>query len=228
MVKNHLKRVASPNTWNILRKEHVFITKPSPGAHSYMQATSLNTLLKEILGKANTTKEVKRILKEQEALVNGKRRYNEKYNVGFMDVVTFAKIGEHYRLSLDHKGKITAIVADHADTKLVRIVGKIIVTGGKTQLQTNDGRTIIVTKGDYTIGDSLLIGLPSQEIKEHFLLKEGSAVMVYKGKFAGTEGTIEKIDNDSVVIKTKNASIHTKKSYAFVTGEKKPSIKCSP
>lgn len=230
MVKNHLKRIATPKTWSFLRKKHMFITKPAPGAHAKTHATSVNSALKELMEKATTTKEVKRMLKEREVLVDGKRRHDEKHNIGFMDVISFPQEKETYRMVFTTKGKLAAIKTpeNEASLKVSKITGKGTLKGGKTQLRLNDGRSLLVEKDSYAVGDSLLLELPKQTIKEHLPLKDGATVLVYKGKYAGTQGTVESIEGRSVFIKTKDANIHTRKAYTFVVGEKKPVITCSP
>ena len=70
-----------------------------------------------------------------------------------------------------------------------------------------------------SLGDPQLLHLP---------LKEGASVLIYKGKYTGQEGTVEGFDETGVVVKTPHGSIHTRKAYAFVTGEKKPAITCAP
>ena len=47
MVKNHLKRLNMPKSWQIKRKIIRWVTRPSPGAHNLDFGISLNTLLKE-------------------------------------------------------------------------------------------------------------------------------------------------------------------------------------
>lgn len=229
MVKNHLKRIAAPKTWSFLRKKHMFITRPATGAHELTQATSINSVVKELLEKANTTKEVKRILKEQEVLIDGKRKHDEKYNVGFMDVITFTKEKESYRLTFTEKGKIASmpVKGKEAEQKISKIIGKQTIKSGKTQVQLNDGRNVLIDKDAYAVGDSLLLELPSQKVVQHLPLQAGAAVMIYKGKYCGTVGEVESIEGRSVFIKTATGSVHTPKSYAFVVGEKKPIIKCS-
>ncbi|MFP4523754.1 MAG: 30S ribosomal protein S4e [Candidatus Woesearchaeota archaeon] len=229
MVKQHLKRIATPKTWNILRKSHTFITRPDAGAHAYTHATSLNTALKELIGLTRTTKETKRALHEKEVLVDGKRRHDERFNVGFMDVISIPSTKQHYRLGFTEKGKLTAfdIPEKEAGLKLTRVVGKQHVKGGKIQVQCNDGRNLKLDKADYTVGDSLLITVPGQEVKQHLPLKEGASVTVYKGKHTGAHGVIKKLEGDSVEIETPEGQVNTSRAYAYVTGEKKPAIKCS-
>ena len=232
MVKNHLKRLATPRTWGVRRKTTVFITKPQPGAHSKEFGLSLNTLFKEELRIAGTTKEVKKILHDEQVLIDGKRRTTEKYNTGFMDVISLPKTKEHYRISFSKKGKLTAfkITEEEAKKKLVRITGKKTIKGNKTQLQMGDGRTIITDNNNYKVNDVLLIEIPSQKIIKHLPFKEGSSVIIIKGQHSGETGTLEAInkEEDLVRIKTPEKEIHTKSSYILITGDKKPVISVVP
>lgn len=232
MVKNHLKRIATPKTWSILRKVNTYITRPNPGAHNYTHATSLNTLVKEFLGLANTTKEVKRMLHDDVILVDAKRRHDERFNVGFMDVVSFPKIKKHFRVTLSEKGKLATVEVDEKEStkKVIRISGKKIVKAGKYQLELIDGKTILMDKNNYAVGDSLLIELPSQKIVEHLPLAKGASIIVYEGKYAGTVGVVEEVEENEVLVKSneKDKTFNTKKAYAYVTGNKKEIIKCSP
>ncbi len=229
MVKNHLKRVATPKTWSILRKVNTYITRPNPGAHNYAHATSLNTLVKEFLGLANTTKEVKRMLHDDVVMVDAKKRHDERFNVGFMDVVSFPKIKKHYRVTLSAKGKLATIEIDEkeATKKVSKIIGKKIVKGGKYQIELLDGKSTLLDKNNYAVGDSLLVELPSQKIIEHIALAKGASIIVYEGKYAGTVGVVEAVEGNVVLVKAKDKTFNTKKAYAYVTGNKKEIIKCS-
>lgn len=229
MVKNHLKRIATPRTWDILRKNQVFVTRPNPGAHAFLFGTSLNTLLKEYLGEATTRKEVKKILHDKACLVDGKVRHDERFNVGFLDVVSFPKTKKHYRVILSEKGKIATVEIKEAESKhkVVKIKNKHQLKGGKTQLSTSDGRVIVIDKDNYKVGDSLLIELPSQAIKEHLVLAEGAAAVAMKGKHAGEHGVISKIEGDVATINAKKGDFVTRTSNVFITGNKKASITCS-
>lgn len=226
MVKNHLKRIATPKTWNILRKSQIFITRPNAGAHSLLLGTSLNTFIKEVVGEAKTKKEVKKILHDKKILVDGKIRHDERYNVGFMDVISLDK--KYYRVVLDAKGKIAGveIKGTEAKTKLSRIKNKVQIRGGKTLLTTSDGRSISIDKDSYKTGDSILISLPDQKIEGHFALAPGSHALILRGKHAGLMGNIEKIEEGKVLIKTKEGEILTKIDYAFVVGDKKAVVTC--
>jgi small subunit ribosomal protein S4e len=225
MTKNHLKRLNTPKTWRIMRKKQKFITRPNPGAHRKDLGMSINTILKTILKKTRTTKETKHILHNRQIMVDGKIRHDQKYQAGFMDVVTVGK--EHYRITIDDRNNITAIPIDkkEAELKLTKIKDKKIVGKNKIQLTTRDGRSIITNKGDYKTGDSLLITVPKQEIKEHLKLEKDALVYLYKGRHIGILGTIEKIAGTTIVVKAEKKTLETKKAYALVVGKTKPVIK---
>ena len=74
MVKNHLKTITAPKSWPINRKESVFVTRAKPGAHKMELSLPLGLCLRNILNKAQTRKEAKNILNNQELFVNNKRR----------------------------------------------------------------------------------------------------------------------------------------------------------
>src|SRR3989338_5668879 len=108
MAKQHLKRIAAPNTWKIKRKSHIWISRPNAGAHSLRQSVSLNTAMKEIIKCAKTSSEVKIILNTKTVLVDGKRRKEPKFPVGLMDVLSLPDIKQSYRMLISKKGTIYA------------------------------------------------------------------------------------------------------------------------
>jgi len=227
MVKNHLKSITMPKTWQMERKKTVFVTRPNPGAHSMMYSMSLNMVMKELIKCAKTTKEVKAILHDKEILVDGKKRTDEKYSVGFMDVLSIPETKQQFRIIINKKGKIKAmeIPKEEADIKLSRIKGKTVLGKGKIQLNFFDGRNIIVDKNDYNVGDSLLLSLPKQEIKDHIKLSVGVYVLMIGGKQIGRFGKVEEIKGDIIMVKIGDTPFETLKKYAFVIGKTKPLIK---
>ncbi len=119
MTKNHLKKIATPRTWNINRKENTFVTKAKPGPHDKSLSCALSVFIKDIVGLAATTKNAKYILNEKTVLVNGKRRKDYRFPVGFMDVIYFKEIDKHYRIILNRKGKLDAIEAKKKDSHVL-------------------------------------------------------------------------------------------------------------
>ena len=236
MVKNHLKRIAAPQTWRIARKKSTFITRPKPGAHSRAHSISLSILMRELTKVTKSSKEVKYVIHKKEVLVDGTKRHDPKLPVGIMDVVEFPQLAETFRVSLDEKGKLNAIpISDkEKNLKVCMIVNKQWIKlkglknkGTKLQIQLNDGRNILLDddKAGYKTGDSLLLEVPSQKIKECLKFEKGAIVFLLGGKHAGSLGLIEEIFDKNIIFQTQsNEKYETSKKYAFIVGKKDPKI----
>ncbi len=227
MVKNHLKKIASPKSWHIERKESVFITRPKPGAHPMKHSTSLSMVLRELIKFAKSAKDAKRIIKTKDVFVDKKKRSDPRCPTGIMDIIEFPQIEEHYRILLDPKGRLVAVKANakEANTKLSRIESKTKIKEGKTQLNMLDGRNIIVDKDTYKTGDTLQISLPDQKITDHLKLEEGNTVLLIGGKHAGAVAKIEDVMNNELIIKAaKNQKFKAQKKHTFVVGKDKPAL----
>lgn len=226
MVKRHLKRLAIPNSWNIKKKGLKFTTRPDPGAHSLQLGMPINVIIRDMLKYCKTNSEAKKILNNGEVLIDGKVRKEFRFIAGFMDSISIPKLKENYRILLNKKGKLYLLpISDQeAKVKVCKIIGKTLVKG-KAQLNLFDSRNILVDKDDYKVGDSLLIGLPEQEIKEHLKLEKGAAIFILKGKKVGIIGNVEDIIGRKVICKHNNILSEIPFDYAFVVGKNKGAIK---
>ncbi|MBU2561297.1 MAG: 30S ribosomal protein S4e [Nanoarchaeota archaeon] len=227
MVKNHMKRIAAPRTWRINRKESKYITRPKPGPHKLQHGMPLSVVIRELIKFAKTAKDAKQILKTKDVFVDKRKRDDERYPVGLMDIIEFPQLEDYYRMLLDGKGKIAAIkaTAKEANTKLSRIESKTKVKGGKTQLNLFDGRNITVDKDDYKVGDTVQLSLPEQKILDHLKLEKGALLMLIGGKHSGTIAKIEDISKNVITLRSsKNQKFETLKRHAFVVGKDKPAL----
>lgn len=227
MVKNHLKRLAVPKSWPIKRKGATFIVKPNPGAHPSKLGMPLGIFIRDILGYAKTMREIKKILQKMNILVDGVIRREHRFIVGLMDVIGIPELKKYYRVILDKKGKISLIEIEKEDgsIKPCRIIGKSKVKG-KTQLNLFDGRNILSDKDDYKVNDTVIISLPSQEIKKHIKFDKNILVFLVGGKHVGEIGLVEDILADKIRYKSKKGDVfETLKGYAFAIGKEKPEIK---
>jgi len=226
-IKKHLSRLAMPNSWKTKRKGKKWITRPLPGQHSLELGIPLNLLIRDILSYTKTTKETRYILNNQKVLVDQKRRKDHRFIVGLMDVVSIPKIKENFRLLLDKKGKIIAFSIEDKESKIkpCKVKGKTMLKKEKLQLNLFDGKNIISKQKDINVGDTVLIELPSQKIKDSFKFEEGATIYLTGGKHVGETGTIEKIKDNLITYKRDKNKFETLKKYAFVIGKKKSSIK---
>ncbi|NQU98362.1 30S ribosomal protein S4e [Candidatus Woesearchaeota archaeon] len=227
MTKNHLKPQKAPKTWTIKRKNTRFVTRPNAGAHRIELSMPINIVLRNLLGVANTNKEVKKILHDQEVLIDGKRRKDYKFSIGLMDVLSIPKINKHFVMLLNEQNKLFLQPIDKKDSnqKISKITGKKIVKKGATQLKTHDGRTFLVKKDEYQVGDSVLVSLPKQEIKSVLKLEKGATITLYRGKYTGTIATVSEVKNGILTFNKDSKEFETKKVYAIVIEKDKPIMK---
>ena len=226
MGKHHLKRLATPKTWNIKRKGYKFVTKPAPGPHNIETGMPLCILLKDILNYASTNIEVKKILNTNEIKIDGKSRKDSRFPVGIFDTIELTNLNECFRVILNGRGKIGLIKIKKEESLLkpCKIIGKTIVNG-KMQLNLYDGKNIFVNNNGYKVGDSVLLTLPEQKISKHLKLGKNSIIFLIGGKHIGEIGNIEDIFGNKIIYKDKSGNlIETSKKYAFVIGDSKPLI----
>jgi small subunit ribosomal protein S4e len=187
MSSNHLKRLAMPRSWPLPRKTTVWVTRPMPGAHSMELGMPINLVIRDVLGMANTSREVRYILHNELAKIDGRIVKDTRRTVGLMDVLTLGE--DNFRCVLDHNGRLQyrPISADEAAWKVCRIEGKTTLKGGDTQLNLHDGRNIIVEDPSaYKTGDSLKVSLPEQTILEHIVFEVGTRCFLIGGTHVGS------------------------------------------
>jgi len=192
MSSNHLKRLAMPRSWPLPRKTSIWVTRPTPGAHSLEHCMPVSLVIRDVLGLAKTTREVRFILHNELAKIDGSIVKDTRRGVGLMDVLSLGE--EHYRCVMDHNGRLRyrTISADEAAWKICRIEGKTTIKGGKTQLNLHDGRNIIVEDpAEYSTGDSLKIGLPGQKIIKHIRFGEGTRCYLIGGGHVGSTADVK-------------------------------------
>ncbi|MCB9362447.1 30S ribosomal protein S4e [Candidatus Woesearchaeota archaeon] len=222
MIKNHLKRIAAPKAWNILRKSAAFVTRSKPGKHTLADSLPVSVVLRDMISIADTVKEVKYLLTNKQVLVNGKVVRDHRMPVGLLDIIELPSSKECFRLVLNRKGKLAALSTKEKDV-VSKIVNKTLIRGGKIQLQLNDGCNVLLDKDQYKTGDSIVVD--KKKIKEHFALAPKAYIFLTGGKHIGDAGVVEEILGSKILYKNKDKEvIETEKSYAFVIGNEKPSI----
>ena len=225
-MKRHLKRLNAPKTWKVQRRGIKFITKSNPGGVSKDLTAPASNLLKYNLGLANSTKEVKEIIRNGEILVNHSKISDYRYPVCFTDIVSIPKTGENFRMIIDTDGVLKPVPVSKEDSglKVLKIIGKSRLKG-KMQINLMGGQNILLEKPHYKVNDSLLITIPGHIVKEHFGFEKGALVLLYRGKHIGKIGSLQEIRKGSVVVKTGDDTYETRKDYILVVGKDKPAIK---
>lgn len=230
----HLKRLTAPVSWHIAKKEEKFVTKTSPGPHSGA-AMPVAVWLRDKMGLAGNMKEVKRILNQRQVILNGKPVTDPKLGLGIFDIISIPKIGKHYRVLTDKKGRMVTIEidAEAAKTRLCKIRNKSIVRGGKVQLNLLYGANLLADN-TYHPKDSIVVTLEGENrfaIVDHFPFAIGNMAMVIGGKHSGKVGRISEIRvaagsiPNRVILQDKDGEIfETVEQYVFMIGRETPAV----
>ena len=221
---NHMKRLAMPRSWPLPRKTSIWVTKAAPGAHALELCMPVVVVIRDILGYAKSTREVRHILHNNLVSIDGRVCKDSRRGVGFMDVLTLGD--ENYRCIVDRKGilRYRQISKKEAKTKVCRINGKTTIKGGKTQLHLHDGRNILTDDAsEYNTGDSLVLALPSQEIKEHIRFSDGIKCYLTGGAHVGEFAEVSEyiIKRSSMPNEVQFADFGTVMSNVFAIGSQK-------
>ena len=218
-----LKRIAAPKNWPIERKSKKFITVPR-GPHSF--GIPLSVLLRDMLKVADSAAEAKSVIKQRKIMVDGKPLRDIKYGVGMMDIVTIPDLGKSWRATPLNGYTFVETSGEDAKLKICKIMDKKNLRGGKTQINITGGRNIL-TEEKYRTGDSLLLEMPEQKIKQHLPFEEGAVVMITSGKRSGIVSKIKKIErkNKRVWLETKEGDTEVPISSVMVVGKDRPAVK---
>lgn len=224
-MKNHLKRIPAPKTWIIDRQSNKFIIRPKPGTHALSEGMALGTIIRDELKLASTLAETKKVLVNNEILIDGKRRKEYRFIVGLFDVIKIPAAKQNYRILLDCKGRITIIPINESEShfKICKVIGKTALPGSKVQVNLHDGKNIL-TETKVKTGDSLIVTLPDYKIKEVLPLTAGASVFLTKGKHNGDLGKFKEIKGKEAVYIKNGEEVKTARSYLFVVGKDKPMI----
>jgi small subunit ribosomal protein S4e len=185
----HIKRKASPKAWPVHRKGTKYIVVPNE------KGLPLLIAMREILQVAQTKKEAKKIIHENNVHVNESLVKDEKYALKLFDVLKLQN--KEYRVTmLNKKYSIQEISEKESKTKIAKIIGKKLLKGKKIQVK------------DCKIGDSAVINLAEKKIEHFIQLKEKSKVFVSSGKHMGKTGTVESINKNLAAIKSDSEKIN--------------------
>jgi small subunit ribosomal protein S4e len=234
-MSDHLKRLNAPDSWHIAKKTQVFITKTTPGPHN-ANAMPIAVWLRDHMGLARNLKEVKQILSQKDVIINGRTCRDPKMGIGIFDIISLPRIGQHYRILRDKKGRHRTIAIDEeaAKTRLAKILNKTIVSGGRIQLNLRSGDNVLADN-QYRPRDSVVLSLIPEEksrIVDHFPFAVGNMAMVIGGRHSGKVARIVAIDTipgsvpNRVILEDEasKARFDTIDSYIYMVGRETPAL----
>lgn len=191
--KKHLKRLNAPKHWMLDKLGGVFAPKPSAGPHKSRECLPLILILRNRLKYALNGSEANAILQQRLIKVDGKVKADKTYPCGFMDVVDIDKTDEHFRLVYDSKGRFTLhrITKEEAAYKLCKVRSMKLGEKGIPHVVTHDGRTIRYPDPLVKEGDSVVVDVESNKIKDFIKFDAGNVCMVTGGRNRGRVGIMQ-------------------------------------
>lgn len=231
-MSKHMKRLASPRAWKIIKKGNTWVPKPLAGKHSQEKGVPLGLVMRDYLSIVDTMTEAKRVIGNRDIMIDGRVATSHKTPVGLMDVVSMPKMQKSYRVVIDHHGRVVLaeVAAKDATWKLCRVQNKTSVKGGKLQLNLHDGRNVLVKESNYKTGDVVKISLPDQKVVGHYAFGTGMMALITGGSHVGefakvaAEEEIRSPTPNLVSVKAGSQEFSTIKPYVFLVGKDKPEI----
>jgi small subunit ribosomal protein S4e len=227
-MRRKLKRLAAPKFWRVGRKTRKWVVSPSPGPHKKSECFPLLLIVRDILKLAENAKDAKKIINKGEIFVDNKARKDYAFPVGLFDVVSIPRLKKFYRVVPSLNGlKIFEISEEESKLKICRIEGKRVIKGGKIQLNLHDGRNLLTEKNGFSVGDSLLLEIPSQKILSHIKLEKDCLGVITKGKNSGKIGKVLEIipgkalSKPKIICEVDNEKAEVLKEHFFPLGKEK-------
>lgn len=121
-MKNRLKSIAAPKTWQIKRKKSVWIVKPK-GPHKKENSLAIATLLREYLKHAKSSREIKNIIYYKQVLIDNRKVMKMNESAGIMDIIEIPELKEKYVMTINGRGKLSLQKTD-INFKIAKIIGK--------------------------------------------------------------------------------------------------------
>eukprot|EP00397_Hematodinium_sp_SG-2012_P046901 GEMP01053141.1.p1 GENE.GEMP01053141.1~~GEMP01053141.1.p1 ORF type:complete len:259 (+),score=54.78 GEMP01053141.1:58-834(+) len=230
-IKRHLKRMYAPSHWMLDKLSGVWAPKPCAGPHKLRECLPLVVLLRNRLKYALTYHEAKMITMQRLVKIDNKIRTDMRYPTGFMDVVSFEKTKENFRLLFDTKGRFVVhkIHKDEATYKLCRVRAVAKGAGAIPQIVTHDGRTLRYPDPEVKVNDTVRVDLTTGKILDFLKFEPGNLAMISSGNNIGRVGTIvhrEKHPGSFEIVHLKDKTDHafaTRLANVTVIGDKNKS-----
>ncbi len=194
----HVKRLAASRYMGIERKTSAYVVKPKPGRHGGESSIAITTVLREKLHVADNASEAKALLKAGKIFVNGSVVKEEKYPVGFWDIIFLKPSESYYKIGIGRHGIFTIEKATKKDSdeRTRKVIGKFVAKKGKIMIRLHNGNVIPAPK-DVSVNDSVIVS--GDKVKEVIKLAPGAKCLVYKGIHAPMQGSIKAIKKGTMV-----------------------------
>jgi len=180
--------------------------------HRLEEGMSIETWLKEVLGRVRTSREARYTLRQGYIKVNNRVVRDPAFITGFLDIITLTPTDEQYLIILTPQRKLAARRIQPTQQKLSQVKRKVLVRGGRVQYTTREGYTFLTDDVTLRIGDAVIIDLAEKpRIVKRIPLEVGTAVFVTGGENTGLHGTIKELVDSEAIITTSTGDVRVKR-----------------
>ena len=168
-------------------------------------------------------RQAKKLLSERQVLVDGRFVSDSGFPVGLMDAISFPRMNQTFQMVF-RSGRLVARPIQDGSTKLLRIMDKRAVKGGRVQLNLHDGSNYLIVKEEdrFRVGDTLRLKVPARQMDGFLKLEKGATCYIFRGKHSGQvavlDGMLEREGSKKTEAKLTSGEheIITLKDYLFV------------
>ncbi|MCL5433762.1 MAG: hypothetical protein M1538_02160 [Candidatus Marsarchaeota archaeon] len=210
----HINTLAAPIYFGVHRKESKYVTKANPGRFNSENSIPISLVLKKVEA-ADIMKNIKHIIKSNIVTVNNKPINDERFPVGFGDIVEIKGKGA-FKIGIDMHGRASFEAVEKPDynNMIYKAIGKYKTKKANIIIKLHNG-SIINGDNNIKVNDSVIVD-ESNKIKSILPLKTGAKCYIISGVHVGIEGIIKEVKPGSIKMKP-SVTIETKEGKSFGT-----------
>jgi len=218
-----LKRLATPKWWPIEKKTKKFVAVPRG---PYSTSLPLVVIIRDAFKICDSGLEARKIIKSGKVLVDGVKRKDPRFGLGSMCTIEIPDMQKSWRVVPRNGLSFVEIPAEESKLKICKILDKKTLRGGKTQINLDGGRNML-TKENYTTGDSLLLEMPEQKVVDVLKLEKKALAIVTRGQNSGKLAHIDSIDkkNRRAWLGSGESIFEVPLDAIVIVGKEKPTVK---
>ncbi len=187
----HLKRATSGLHLPLPRKGTKYLARAQSNVTNGIPVV---IAIRDILGLAQTSKEVKQMVNQGLLKINGKPVTDIRQGIRLMNIL---EADQSYMLRVLPTGRYS-LDATKKDTRVCKIVGKKALPKKKMQLNLHDGSNVVTTH-KARVGDSVELDM-NGKLKKVLPMEAKAKALVVGGSKVGQKGTIKEVADGTVHI----------------------------
>jgi small subunit ribosomal protein S4e len=186
----HISRLASSRYVHVMKKTSAYVSKQRPGRHTLATSIALITVLKEKINLVKNSAEARSVIKKGAIKVNGKVVKDERYPVGFGDIIDVEPSKETFAVDVAKHGVVKVEKAAAQNERTLKVIGKYVAKGNKIMIRLHDGTTMNGNK-EVKVNDS--VEVKNGKIEKVLRFEKGANCYVVHGEHASENGILKEI-----------------------------------